>query len=252
MTPHIIRISVDDDFGSNSNSYASSLHQQYNINSIPQMPNGIKSISGSEAVVDERILKGRNSWTVVSSLMSRNFSLRDSTQEEFQEHMKRFGTFRIEENSRDEFTLHFDYDNAYDLKLARFIDNDSRGKGFNTMDIWYQNNPINYFFLKDVNGYTSIDIGTFSKSYWVYSESDWWTFMDCLQKGLSIQEIRELKINQILNDSPSEYSNLIRQLNFITKYKSPSNRFLDSVYGFYEKNGFISERQAKAVMKEIW
>jgi hypothetical protein len=108
MTPHIIRISVDDDFGSNSNSYASSLHQQYNINPIPQMPNGIKSISGSEAVVDERILKGRNSWTVVSSLMSRNFSLRDSTQEEFQEHMKRFGTFRIEENSLDEFTLHFD------------------------------------------------------------------------------------------------------------------------------------------------
>ena len=252
MTPHVIRISVDDDFGSNSNSYASSLHQQYNINPIPQMPNGIKSISGSEVVVDERILKGRNSWSVVSSLMSRNFSLRDSTQEEFQEHMKRFGTFRIEENSCDEFTLHFDNDNAYDLKLARFIDNDSRGKGFNTMDIWYQNNPINYFFLKDVNGYTSIDIGTFSKSYYVYSESDWWTFMDCLQKGLSIQEVRELKINQILNDSPSEYANLVRQLHFRNEYGRNSNSFLSSVYGFYEKNGFITERQAKAVMREIW
>lgn len=252
MTPHVIRISVDDDFYKSNPIYTSSLHQQYGQNPILTMPNGIKSISGSEAVVDEKILKGRNSWTVVSSLMSRNFSLRSSTQEEFQEHMKRFGTFRIEENSRDEFTLHFDNDNAYDLKLARFIDNDSRGKDFNTMDIWYQNNPINYFFLKDVNGYTSIDIGTFSKSYYVYSESDWWTFMDCLQKGLSIQEVRELKINQILNDSPSEYANLVRQLHFRNEYGRNSNSFLSSVYGFYEKNGFITERQAKAVMREIW
>jgi len=150
------------------------------------------------------------------------------------------------------YSLSFDDDNAYDLKWARFIDNDSRGKQFNTIDIWYQNNPINYFFLKNEGSYTSIDIGTFSKSYFVYSESDWWTFMDCLQKGLSIQEIRDIKISQILNETPSVYVNLIRQLHFKTKYKSPSNRFLDSVYGFYEKNGFITEKQAKAVMREIW
>lgn len=252
MTPNIVRISVDDDFGSNNNSYTSPLHQQYNINPIPQMPNGIKSISGYDAIVDEKVLKGVNSWIVVSSLMSRNFSLRDSTQEEFQENMKRFGKFNIKEDSNNEYTLYFDSDNAYDLKFARFIDNDSRGKQFNTIDIWYQNNPINYFFLKEENGYVSIDIGTFSKSYYVYSESDWGTFMDCLLKGLSVQEVRELKINQILNNTPSEHSNLIRQLNFRNKYKSPSNRFLSSVYGFYEKNGFITDKQVKAVMKEIW
>lgn len=252
MTPHIIRISVDDDFGSSSNSYASSLHQQYGINPIPQIPNGIRSISGSEAIVDESVLRGINSWTVVSSLMSRNFSLAHSTQEEFQEHMSRFGKFKVEENSRDEYSLSFDDDNAYDLKWARFIDNDSRGKQFNTMDIWYQNNPISYFFLKNEGNYTSIDISTFSKNYFVYSESDWWNFMDCLQKGLSIQEIRDIKISQILNETPSVYANVIRQLHFKTKYKSPSNRFLDSVYHFYEKNGFITEKQAKAVMREIW
>ena len=251
MTPHIVRISVDDDFGSNSNSYLSSLHQQYNINPVTKIPYGIKKISGNEAIVDEKILKGVNSWTVVSSLLSRDFNLR-STQEEFQEHMSRFGKFDIKEDSNNEYTLYFDSDNAYDLKFARFIDNHSRGKQFNTIDIWYQNNPINYFFLKEENGYVSIDIGTFSKNYWVYSESDWGNFMDCLQKGLSIQEVRELKINQILNNTSSEHSNLIRQLNFRNKYKSPSNRFLISVYGFYEKNGFITDKQAKTVMKEIW
>jgi len=107
MTPHIIRISIDDDFGTQNNSYASSLHQQYNINPIPQMPNGIESISGRDAVVDKRVLRGINSWTVVSSLMSRNFSLTHSTQEEFQEHMKRFGDFKIDENSRDELFIIF-------------------------------------------------------------------------------------------------------------------------------------------------
>ena len=252
MTPHIVRISVDDDFSTSNNSYASTLHQQYNINPVPQLPKGIKSISGSEAVVDERVLRGINSWTVVSSLMSRNFNLVTSTQEEFQEHMSRFGNFKIEEKSRNEYSLSFDDDNAYDLKWVRFIDNDSRGKKFNTMDIWYQNNPISYFFLKNEGSYTSIDISTFSKNYWVYSDSDWGDFMDCLQKGLSIQEIRDIKISQILNEEPSVYVNLIRQLHFKTKYKRPSNRFLDSVYDFYEKNGFITERQAKAVMREIW
>jgi hypothetical protein len=246
MKPHIVRISVDDDFGtSNNNNYWIS-------NSNQVRPAGIVSISANEAIVDENILRGRNSWNVVSSLMSRNFSLRDSTQEEFQEHMKRFGNFKVEENSRDEYSLSFDADNAYDLKWVRFIDNDSRNKQFNTMDIWYQNNPINYLFLKDVNGYTSIDIGTFSKSYFVYSESDWSTFMDCLQKGLSIQEVRDLKINQILNDGSDEYSNLIRQLHFRNEYGKNSNRFLSSVYDFYEKNGFITEKQAKVVMREIW
>ena len=135
--------------------------------------------------------------------MSRNFNLVSSTQEEFQENMSRFGKFEIEKGFRNEYTLNFDNDNAYDLRMARFIDNDTRGKEFNTIDIWYQNNPINYFFIKNVNGYSSIDIGTFSKNYFVYSESDWWTFTNSLENGLSVQEIRDMKITQILNENPN-------------------------------------------------
>jgi hypothetical protein len=76
MTPHIIRISVDDDFGTSNNN-------NYWLPKSVYRPAGVVSISGSEAIVDENILRGRNSWTVVSSLMSRNFSLRDSTQKSF-------------------------------------------------------------------------------------------------------------------------------------------------------------------------
>ena len=39
---------------------------------------------------------------------------------------------------------------------------------------------------------------------------------------------------------------------FRNEYGRNSNSFLSSVYGFYEKNGFITERQAKAVLREIW
>ena len=45
----------------------------------------------------------------------------------------------------------------------------------------------------------------------------------------------------------------MRQLHFITNYdRSKSNKFLDSVYNFYEINGFITEKQADVVSKKIW
>lgn len=251
MKNHIVRISVDDNFGQFNNNWMS-------VSSVV-LPKGIKSIqtvnygsvSGIEAIVDENILNSINSWVVVNSLMNNDFDLVSSTQEEFKELMSRFGNFTIDEKD-DECSLHFDIDNGYDLAYARFINNDSRGKEYNTMDIWFKNNPISNFFLKEERGMTIIDIGTFSKSYYVYSETDWWYFTDFLQKGPTIQEIRDIKINEILNEKSSVYLNLLRQLYFTSNYKKPSNSFLTSVYNFYEKNGFITERQAKAVMKEIW
>lgn len=253
MKPHIIRISVNDDFGNNGYTYQSPLHQQYGINPTQKMPNGIKSISGYEAIVDEKVLKSINSWNVVSSLLSRNFNLYCLTQEDFRKYMSLFGTFKVDDSSNDnECSLYFEDDNSYDLKYVRFINNDKRGRQYNTMDIWYQNNPINYFFLKEEGNVTIIDIGTFSKSYYVYSEDDWENFIDFINRAPSIQEIRDIKISQILNEKPSVYANLLRQVYFRNKYKSPSNSFLESVYTFYEKNGFITDKQAKAVMKEIW
>lgn len=242
MTLYTIRISIDENFGEVNNSWGPNPTTTRN-------PFGIKSISGSDATVDENILKSVNSWIPVSSLMSRNFDLRSSTQEEFRQHMSRFGDFTI---SDDGESLDFDCDNAYDLKHVRFLDNDRRGKDYNTIDIWYRNNPITYVFIKVLDGYTVIDIGTFSKSYYVYSETDWFYFTECVSKELSIQEIRDIKIKQIFDEENNLHSNLLRQLKFLNKHGRTSNRFLESVEDFYNRNGYITDKQANAIKREIW
>lgn len=240
MTLYTVKISIDDNFGVTNNSWGPNA-------TTTRCPDGIKSISGSDAVVDESILKGVNSWIPVNSLMSKNFDLRYSTQEEFREHMSGFGKFTINGD-----TLDFDSDNVYDLRHARFLDNDSRGEEFNTIDIWYNNNPISNVFIKLNNGYTLIDIGTFSKSYYVYIETDWWYFTDCISRELSIQEVRNIKLKQIFDEENNLHSNILRQLKFKNKNGGLSNSFLVSVENFYHKNGFITDKQTSAIKREIW
>lgn len=93
----------------------------------------------------------------------------------------------------------------------------------------------------------------FTKDYYVMADYQWLEFVEYIKKDMNLSEQRDLKLSQILDDKPSENLNILRQLKFIVnKDRRKSNRFLDSVYDYYEKNGFITEKQSKCVAKSIW
>jgi len=81
------------------------------------------------------------------------------------------------------------------------------------------------------------------------SDTEWYYFVRYLTEEISIAEIRDMKINQIFGNKPDKAFNLIRQLKFYLK--ESSNSFLLSVLSYYDKNGYISDKQFNAVAKVL-
>lgn len=239
MLPFYIDISVDDDFGIDDGWGTSLISTHKSVK-------GIIRWSGNDAVVDPKIFDGKPFFKPVEDVLRNNVRITDLTQESFVELMKPFGEFVIGSNDRN---LVFNGDNAYDLMYA-YVDNSQKGVGrlcFN-----FRNCPVSSFYLIDDGGTIKIVLSPFSKNYYTITESEWYSFVNYLERELGIAELREIKLNDILGDKNS-HINIVRQLAFIVdKDSRRSNSFLSSVYDHYRKKGFITDRQAQAVAKTIW
>ena len=206
------------------------------------IPNGILSISrgGNTAIVDKNIFNNKQFYKPLKFIIDQNKSIKDISSSNLYDIVSKLG----ECNSDGDGRVTFDPDNQYDLDYIWC--NDKR------ISINYRNCPINSFYLLDEDGYIKVILSQFNKSYYVVDDLEWYDFVKCLNELYDLSTIRDNKINDILGDKTT-YANITRQLSFfVEKKRSKSNKFLDSVYSYYEKNRFITEKQAKKVSDIIW
>lgn len=121
----------------------------------------------------------------------------------------------------------------------------------------YINSPVRNLYCMDTDdNRIEISLTPYSQSYSTLSGTEWWYFMDYLKNEQSISEKRDIKIDKLL-ETPEEkscnYYNIVRQLKFIHKAdRNKSINFTDSVYEYYTKNGFITNRQSDKLKEIIW
>jgi hypothetical protein len=82
----------------------------------------------------------------------------------------------------------------------------------------------------------------------VITEWQWLQFVKHLKGG--IKENRELKLNEVLGEETESYTNIIRQLKFLDK-TGKTDSFQSSVLDFYDKRGYITEKQAKVIKEKL-
>ena len=238
--PFDITIMVDDDFGvPQYSTWGPSNTSSYNIK-------GISDISNGNASIDPVIFKGKNFWLPIEMLFSKfcsKVSFSDITNEELSEFASEFGQFEVYDNN-----IVFNKDNFYDLESI-YLDNSTN---IGRISFQYKNSPINSFYLMDEGSYVKIIITPFTKNYYTIRETEWNDFVNYLEISLSIAESRDIKINEILGDKPDPNINIIRQLKFIVNHIGSYDTFLDSVYKFYKKNGFITDKQANVLRTIMW
>jgi hypothetical protein len=254
MLPYYITIPIDDDFGINRSNYWSNTPSlrytpdgilRYNTTSFHSQHHGM--MSSVEAVVDVNLLKNKNFFKPLEAILSQDIKLNDITQKDFEKIMSKFGEFE----KRSDRSIVFNFDNFYDLELAYI---DKKKNGSTRLCLRYINSPVSSFYIiNDGSSVLRVMMGVFTKDYYVMTEYQWLEFVNYIKKNMDLSEQRDLKIGQILDEKTSENLNILRQLKFIvSKDRRKSNRFLDSVYDYYEKNGFITEKQSKCVGKYIW
>jgi hypothetical protein len=229
MLNYYLSISVDDNFGIETNGWT-------NKQTIHKV-DGIKSISGSTAEVDPTILTYKNFWKPVEKFLKYGKRINEITDKEFISLFSDFGTYEV--NRKND--LRFDIDNDYDLiQIYHNIDRIS----FN-----YKNCPVSSLYLIQLDDVVKIILGPYTKDYFVIEECQWVSFVNHLKKD--IQENRELKLNEIFGDGSTEsYTNIIRQLKFLDK-TGKTDSFQSSVLDFYDKKGYITEKQLKAIKSKI-
>jgi len=234
MLNYYITIPIDDDFGvKNPSSYYSStstvvLGSKCNVE-------GIKNLLGNNAEVDPAILSCKNFWKPVEKFLKYGKKINEITNKELFSLFSDFGEHEIERDS-----MIFDTDNDYDLaQIHHNIDRIS----FN-----YKNCPVYSFYLIQLDDVVKIILGPYTKDYFVMEESQWIRFVNHLKGG--IKENRELKLNELLGESPEVYTNIIRQLKFLEK-TGKTDSFQSSVLDFYDKRGYITEKQAKVIKNKL-
>jgi hypothetical protein len=157
--------------------------------------------------------------------------------------MSKFGKSQIESLNRE--IQEFNLDNAYDLSSVDKID-DIR------IDFTFKHCPLNGALLIDNGSFIEVFLSPYTKNYFTMSESEWCSFVNYLEHKLNISEIRDSKIEEILGDT-KPYKNLLRQLGFlVSEQRYNSNNFFDSVWRFYRDRGYISDKQANALIKSMW
>ena len=93
-----------------------------------------------------------------------------------------------------------------------------------------------------------IILGPYTKDYFVITEWQWMQFVKHLKED--VQENREMKLNEVLGEKTDVYTNIIRQLKFLDK-TGKTDSFQSSVLDFYDKRGYITEKQAKAIKDKL-
>ena len=143
-----------------------------------------------------------------------------------------------EHDITDKDDLRFDAD--YDLaQIHHNIDRIS----FN-----YKNCPVYSLYLIQLDDMVKIILGPYTKDYFVITEWQWMQFVKHLKDD--VRENRELKLNEILGEKTDVYTNIIRQLKFLDK-TGKTDSFQSSVLDFYDKRGYITEKQAKAIKNKL-
>lgn len=229
MLDYRIKISIDDDFGVDPN-YTNTI-----VLGSQRKVKGIESLSGSTAVVDPSILMPKNFWKPVERLLKYEKKINDLGKEEF------FSLFSdLGKCEREDDEIIFDTDNDYDLsKISHSIDR---------MSFIYRNCPVYSLYLIQLDEMVDIIIGPYTKDYFVISEWQWVQFVEHLSKD--VKENRNMKLNEILGEREESYTNIIRQLKFLGN-TGKADSFQSSVLDFYEKRGYITEKQANAIKKNL-
>jgi len=235
MLKYYLGISVDDEFGVSSNPWMGG--------NTRTNPDFIKSINGNTAIIDPNLFKSRNFFKPIERLLENDTPLSKLTHDDFVNMISKFGEHKITK-SKNRTIIDFNSDNNFDLNYAYIENSDQVRISFD-----YKNSPINSFYLLDDNGVVKIIVSPYTKSYYVLDQTEWWYFVDYLTKKESISELRDLRINQVLSDKPDKSVNLIRQLKFYLK--KDSNSFLYDVLSFYNKRGYLTDKQFSAVAKTI-
>lgn len=232
MLDYQIKISIDDEFGTDRSPYTGAL--------IPVK--GIQSIRGDHAIVDPSIFNGKDFFIPVLTVLNHNKRFKDIKNDGLYELMSKFGNFQFTLSDR---TQEFNLDNPCDVWSVSKLD-DIR------IDISYKYCPINSVLMIDNGSYIEIHISPYTKNYFTMTESEWCTFVNYLESKLDLSELRDDKIEEILGDA-KPYKNLLRQLEFIVNNdRYTTNYFYDSVLRFYKDKGFISQKQASSLIKSMW
>jgi hypothetical protein len=233
--PFDITIMIDDDFGV----------QQYSSSTTYKI-RGVSDISNGLASIDPVIFKGKNFWLPIEMLFSKfseKLSFQGITEEELYDFASEFGKFEVYDNK-----IIFNKDNFYDLESI-YLDNDTN---IGRINFQYSNSPVKSFYLMDEGTYVKIIISPFTKNYYTIRETEWNDFVNYLEAKMSVSDNRDIKISEILNETPDPNINMIRQLKFIVNHIGSYDRFLDNVYKFYTKYGYITDKQASVTRTIMW
>jgi len=232
MLDYFIHVPVDDDFGVDiNNGYTNTI-----VLGSQRKIEGIKSFSGNSAEVEPSLLTYKNFWKPVEKFLKYGKKINELTENEFESLFSEFGKYEM----RDRDDMRFDTDNDYDLsQIHHNIDRIS----FN-----YKNCPVYSLYLIQLDNLVKIIIGPYTKDYFVITEWQWLQFVKHLKGG--IKENRELKLNEVLGEETESYTNIIRQLKFLDK-AGKTDSFQSSVLDFYDKRGYITEKQAKVIKSKL-
>lgn len=232
MLDFFIHVPVDDDFGVDiNNGYTNTI-----VLGSQRKVEGIKSLSGNAAEVEPSLLTYKNFWKPVEKFLKYGKKINEITDKEFISLFSEFGEHEI----RDKDNLRFDTDNDYDLvQIHHNIDRIS----FN-----YKNCPVYSLYLIQLDNLVKIILGPYTKDYFVITEWQWMQFVKHLKSD--IQENREMKLNEVLGEKTDVYTNIIRQLKFLDK-TGKTDSFQSSVLDFYDKRGYITEKQAKIIKDKL-
>ncbi len=232
MLEFFISLQVDDDFGVPQNSWGPI---------SPYIPSGLLCIIGNFAKVNPDIFDRKDFFKPIESIIRNNININDLSKKDIEKIMSKFGDYEMNSD-----VMKFNPDNYYDLDQI-FID---KNKNDTRISIRYLNCPINSFYLLQEGNALKVIISPFTQNYYSITETEWLEFLNYLKEKIGISELRDIKLNQIFDEKPNKSVNLIRQLRF--KLNKSSDRFLNSVLDFYEKRGYLSDKQYNSVAKNIW
>lgn len=111
------------------------------------------------------------------------------------------------------------------------------------------------FSINGSNAIIDEIVSPFTKNYFTISDSEWWNFINYLDKNYNVQKIREDKLNLIFKDDSDldlPTSNIIRKLKFIDDNEPEyRNNFLSKILSYYKKYGKLSKRQIEKCFELI-
>lgn len=209
MLKYYLDISVDDEFGVNTNSWMGT--------STIVNPEFIKSINGNKAIIDPNLFIGRNFFKPVEKLLENNVPLSRLSHDDFVKIVSTFGKCKVTKNKKRTI-IDFNSDNYFDLNYAHIENTDQVRILFD-----YKNSPVNsMYLLEEDSGVVKVIVSPFTKSYYVLDQTEWWYFVEYLTEKSSVAETRDLRINQILSDKQDKSVNLVRQMKLYLKKDSNS------------------------------